>query len=118
MTGNSSSLRSWQVQALNAWVQNGFRGIVAAATGTGKTRLAIEAIRRAEADRVVIVVPTTVLQEQWASEVRRALHLPKSKIGKLGGRSPSFPLKRNHDRCDQLRRERLAGVLQLAFGRT
>ena len=72
--------------------KSGFRGIVAA-TGTGKTRLALEAIRRFEPDRVVIVVPTTVLQEQWASEVRRALHLPKSKIGKLGGQSPSFRLR-------------------------
>lgn len=113
MTGNSSSLRSWQVQALNAWVQNGFRGIVAAATGTGKTRLALEAVRRAGPDRVVIVVPTTVLQEQWASEVRRALHLPKSKIGKLGGQSPSFRFENEITiAVINSARERLAGVLQ------
>lgn len=85
-----SDLRLWQADALTAWEANGRRGIIAAATGTGKTRLAIEALRRtvAEGARATIVVPTRVLQEQWIRELRTAAIVPARRIGTIGGPSP------------------------------
>lgn len=64
-------LYKWQKACLAAWERNGCRGIVRAATGAGKTRLALEAIRRLREResslRVKIVVPTIPLARQWQS---------------------------------------------------
>lgn len=85
-----AELRQWQHAALQAWERNGRRGIIAAATGTGKTRLAIEAIRRTAADgaRTVVVVPTRLLQEQWIREIRAARVVSSRRIGTIGGPNP------------------------------
>ena len=85
-----SELRGWQLEALGAWEDNGRRGIIAAATGTGKTRLAIEALRRtaAEGARAAVVVPTRLLQEQWLRELRAARVVPTRRIGTIGGPAP------------------------------
>lgn len=85
-----SDLRAWQSEALAAWEANGRRGIIAAATGTGKTRLAIEALRRAAADgaRSTVVVPTRVLQRQWLRELQSARVVPARRIGTIGGVAP------------------------------
>lgn len=86
-----SDLRRWQSEALAAWEANGRRGIVAAATGTGKTRLAIEILRRtaSEGARAIIVVPTRVLQDQWLRELRSARVVPVRRLGTIGGPAPS-----------------------------
>lgn len=83
-------LRGWQSEALAAWEGNGRRGIIAAATGTGKTRLAIEALRRtaAEGARAAVVVPTRLLQDQWLRELRSARVVPARRIGTIGGSAP------------------------------
>lgn len=85
-----TELRAWQVEALQAWQGNGRRGIVAAATGTGKTRLALEVLTRVVPNdaRTVIVVPTRVLQHQWLRELRNARIVPASRIGTIGGTDP------------------------------
>ncbi len=85
-----SDLRLWQSEALEAWESNGRRGIIAAATGTGKTRLAIEALRQVVADggRAIIVVPTRILQDQWLRELRSAHVVPARRIGTIGGSAP------------------------------
>lgn len=85
-----TDLRLWQSEALAAWESNGRRGIIAAATGTGKTRLALEALRRvvAEGGRTTVVVPTRVLQEQWMRELRSARVVPSRRIGTIGGPTP------------------------------
>jgi superfamily II DNA or RNA helicase len=85
-----SDLRTWQSEALAEWESNHRRGIIAAATGTGKTRLAIEGLRRVVADggRAAIVVPTRVLQDQWIRELRSAQVVPARRIGTIGGASP------------------------------
>lgn len=85
-----SDLRTWQLEALDAWEANGRRGIVAAATGTGKTRLAIEAMKRsiAEGARVTVVVPTRVLQDQWTRELRQSRVVPVRRLGTIGGPAP------------------------------
>lgn len=82
-----SDLRPWQAEALAAWEGNGRRGIIAAATGTGKTRLAIEALRRTGA-RATVVVPTRILQDQWLRELRAARIVPSRRLGTIGGPAP------------------------------
>lgn len=80
-------LRAWQQEALGLWVAGGSRGIVAAATGTGKTRLALAAIAAffQPRDRVVIVVPSIALQDQWVRELRSGFGLVPAQIGRVGG---------------------------------
>jgi superfamily II DNA or RNA helicase len=77
-------LRPWQAEALAAWSER-CRGVVEAVTGTGKTKLAIAATRLAldRGGRVLVLVPTLELQEQWVREVRR--DLPDATVGRLGG---------------------------------
>ena len=62
-------LYRWQKQCLNAWEENGRRGIVHAVTGAGKTMLALAAIDRMRQQlpevRVKLVVPTVALAQQW-----------------------------------------------------
>jgi superfamily II DNA or RNA helicase len=60
--------RLWpnQVEALQKWKENGFRGILAMATGTGKTLAALEGSRLAPTNVItLILVPTIVILEQW-----------------------------------------------------
>lgn len=85
-----SDLRQWQSEALAAWEANNRRGIIAAATGTGKTRLAIEALRQtaSEGARATVIVPTRILQDQWLRELRQARVVPARRIGTIGGPSP------------------------------
>lgn len=78
-------LYGWQKEALDAWRSAGHRGIVEAVTGTGKTRVGIEAIREAlDEDRsALILVPTAELQHQWFRRLRR--EFPGSvRIGRAG----------------------------------
>ena len=76
-----SNLRPWQERALrelNVWTpvapQHGF--LVEATPGAGKTRLAVEfaqrKIRSGEVSCVVVAVPTTSLEKQWASAFHAA----------------------------------------------
>jgi superfamily II DNA or RNA helicase len=77
-------LREWQAAALAAW-STSCRGVVEAVTGTGKTRLAMAAIRSVidAGGRALVLVPTLELQEQWARELRALL--PGITVGRLGG---------------------------------
>ena len=87
-------LRSWQHEALTAWRKNGSRGVVVAATGTGKTRVALEAIEsaRTEGSRILIVVPTIPLQEQWLGLLRYRMRMSPDELGTVGGRQSSFTI--------------------------
>jgi superfamily II DNA or RNA helicase len=62
--------RRWQTEALMAWREHGCRGVVSVVTGAGKTMLALLAYRELVAEdegvRLVVVVPTTALLDQWA----------------------------------------------------
>lgn len=72
----SSGAREYQVSAYESWVRNGYRGIFAMATGTGKTitslNCALEEFRKNpdKVYHVLILVPTITLVEQWEKEVR------------------------------------------------
>jgi len=66
------TLRPHQAAGLASWAANGRRGILAFATGSGKTFTAVTAIREAILDHqevVVVVVPDQVLFGQWFKEL-------------------------------------------------
>lgn len=70
------TLRPHQAAGLASWTANDRRGILAFATGSGKTFTAITAIREAIADHgevVVIVVPDQVLFTQWYKEIEETI---------------------------------------------
>jgi len=72
-----------QAEALAAWWAAGGRGLCVLPTGTGKTYLAILAIRKA-ARPTLVVVPTLDLMHQWYEELGLAFAEP---VGLLGGGS-------------------------------
>jgi superfamily II DNA or RNA helicase len=61
-------LRSYQEAALSAWELGQRRGVVALPTGSGKTRLALAAMRRTQLSALCLV-PTRVLLDQWSREI-------------------------------------------------
>jgi superfamily II DNA or RNA helicase len=65
---SSVGLRPYQEAAVSAWGLGQRRGIVALPTGSGKTRLAIEVIRRTGLSALCLV-PTRILLDQWAREL-------------------------------------------------
>jgi len=69
------ALRDWQREAYEKWVRHGRRGIIEAATGSGKSLIGVIAALEAldEGYAVVIVAPTRVLQQQWISQYFLAL---------------------------------------------
>ena len=73
------NLYPWQEDCLKRWLSNGGRGMVQAATGTGKTRLALAAAARLQGEwkdklKVKIVVPTGALMRQWNQSLREFLN--------------------------------------------
>lgn len=71
---SSVELRKYQQTAIEKWEANSFQGILAMATGSGKTITAIEAISRFRRNNkgafVIIVVPKINLATQWVSELK------------------------------------------------
>jgi len=65
----TKELREWQKTALSLWNGNDFRGIVEVATAGGKTIFAIECLKiwlqKYPDGKILILVPTTALQDQW-----------------------------------------------------
>ena len=71
-------LYQWQEECLEKWFANHGRGMVQAATGAGKTLLALTAADRMEKMQgqklyVKIVVPTGALMRQWNKALREHL---------------------------------------------
>ena len=70
-----------QKKALKHWKDNGYRGILALATGSGKTVTAIHAIKKVSEALtshvppislcIVVSVPYIVLADQWVSELQK-----------------------------------------------
>ncbi len=65
--------RQYQIDAYEAWVKNGKRGIFAMATGTGKTvtslNCALNEYQTNGVYQLLILVPTIALVEQWVEEI-------------------------------------------------
>jgi superfamily II DNA or RNA helicase len=83
------TLAPWQREAADAWFMAGRRGTIKVVTGAGKTVVALaigERLLQSDPElRIVIVVPTIVLMQQWHEIFRRRSNLPAEAIGRLGG---------------------------------
>jgi len=81
----ASDLYLWQREALEAWASAGHRGVVEAVTGTGKTRVGMEALRQSVeiGAKAMVIVPTVELLRQWTEQLRTTF--PDKRIGQLGG---------------------------------
>jgi len=68
------TLRSYQQDAVDAWIENDYHGLFQMATGTGKTFTALAALEQYAKSvddplLTVIAVPVTHLASQWAKEM-------------------------------------------------
>jgi len=66
-------LRSYQREAVDAWIKNNCKGILEMATGTGKTRTAKECIAYSLSQGktlTLVVVPYQHIGEQWMKELK------------------------------------------------
>lgn len=67
--------REYQIEAYENWVNNGYKGIFAMATGTGKTLTSLNCLLNIYYETkkycAVIVVPTVALVKQWKKECIR-----------------------------------------------
>ncbi len=72
-----------QVEALEAWWNNGGKGVVVLPTGAGKTHVANLAINRA-ARPTIVVTPTIDLLNQWYDELSLSFGV---EVGMIGGGS-------------------------------
>ena len=89
-------LRPWQVEALDSWNAAGHRGVIEAATGTGKTFVALAAIQNAVAEfgskaRVVVVVSSLELARQWRADLVNTLGVPEHEITEWHSEAPQPP---------------------------
>lgn len=69
---NEIVLRDYQEQAIQAWIDNNYRGFFVMATGTGKTWTAIFAAKKLvkkESALIVICAPYKHLVKQWSEDV-------------------------------------------------
>ena len=68
-------LREYQSEAIDAWFENGCRGLWEMATGTGKTITALSALAKLKEEKghlfVVIACPYQHLVDQWSEEAVR-----------------------------------------------
>ena len=68
-------LRKYQSEAIDAWFENGYRGLWEMATGTGKTITALSALARLREENghlfVLIACPYQHLVDQWYEEAVR-----------------------------------------------
>jgi superfamily II DNA or RNA helicase len=89
------SLKEDQIDAVNAWIDNDFRGTIVYSTGTGKTEIAFECAKRVACRyssssssistlNVLLMVPRIILIEQ---DIKRLVSygIPKDKIGAYFG---------------------------------
>jgi superfamily II DNA or RNA helicase len=83
---SNTTLRGYQVEALEAWLKAGKRGVIVLPTGAGKTIVAIAAISNVNAP-TLIVVPTIDLMEQWRTRLEKEFEV---EIGAYGGGETSL----------------------------
>lgn len=90
-----SDLRLWQQEALRRWAANRRDFLAVATPGAGKTTFAVEAAKEAissgEAERVIVVVPTSHLRGQWAkAAARRGVQLDSRFANGVGAIAKDF----------------------------
>jgi len=69
----------WQEDALKAWEDNNYQGIVECATGSGKTRFAIDCIKKLQTN-TLIIVPQRHLLHQWKKEILENTNIKEEEI--------------------------------------
>ncbi len=69
------NLLGHQINAIDQWKQNGCRGIFEHATGSGKTVTALSIIDEHTKDGslAIVLVPSTLLLNQWVSEIKKEI---------------------------------------------
>jgi superfamily II DNA or RNA helicase len=92
--------RRWQSAALSDWQMNGRRGIAQVVTGAGKTIFAelclLDFLETAPDGRIVIVVPTLALLDQWYADLQEDLGVAPEEIAIYSGEGrPIEPAKIN-----------------------
>jgi superfamily II DNA or RNA helicase len=69
----SSGPRAYQIEAYENWVKNGYTGLFAMATGTGKTitslNCVLEEYNKNLFYKFIVLVPTISLSHQWEDEI-------------------------------------------------
>lgn len=83
------TLRSYQEQGIQEWVENKYFGTIQLPTGAGKTLIGIDAIQKIQ-ERTLILVPNLALVGQWTTQLRRFLSLPVERIGIFTGEKKTF----------------------------
>lgn len=85
------TLYDYQEKAIQAWVDNGYRGFYVMATGTGKTWTAIYSAKKLlETHKALIVIaaPYKHLVKQWAEDVQKAF--PEAKLVLISSENPQW----------------------------
>jgi superfamily II DNA or RNA helicase len=81
--------RNWQTEALPLW-EKGLRGVVSVVTGGGKTVFAelcmIKFRERYPDGRIIVLVPTITLLDQWCVSLQEELNIPADQIACFSGR--------------------------------
>lgn len=91
-------LRDYQLEAINAWINNGYKGFYVMATGTGKTWTAIYSAKRLvdnKAATIVICAPYKHLVKQWEEDVKSAF--PEAKIIMVSSENSSWESRLNEE---------------------
>ena len=64
---------SRQLECVQKWVNNKKRGTIVAATGFGKTRVGLQAIKRFQTKfpnhKIIVAVPSDAVRIQWEQEL-------------------------------------------------
>jgi len=80
----------FQLRAVEAWKKAGYRGVLAMATGTGKTFTTLFGIQQLSGLRIcVIVVPVKDLIEQWNQEIRAVFGI-EARVRLASGENPGW----------------------------
>ena len=84
--------RRWQTEAMALWRREG-RGVLSVVTGAGKTAFALmlfEKLRRERPDlRLVVVVPTIALVDQWFVALTTDADLSTDEVATYSGEGRS-----------------------------
>lgn len=87
--GTRNTPRRWQSNALSAWLSAGLQGVVSVVTGAGKTFFAMRCMlavwERHPDAKVLVVVPTVALLDQWRVAIQDEMKIDHSKINLVGG---------------------------------
>jgi superfamily II DNA or RNA helicase len=93
-----TELRQWQVESMQLWKENGFRGCIEVATGGGKTTFALaaylELLKVNSNLKILVIVPTTALADQWFVNFEEDLNIDESQIKmiKTSDLEPDLPV--------------------------